>query len=638
MKARYFISFTIVNFTIISSVIFISNVLAQAGAGANIQYPVAELGNCSDESACRMYCDNPENANICLDFAERNNLMSKQEIKIAKNFVATGSKGPGNCNGKKECETFCNDIAHIDECIAFAENNNLIPSQELEEAKKVQATIKRGVKPPPCGNKKQCDIYCNESEHMEECISFGAEAGFIQGKELEDAQKMLSALRRGIKPLPCRGRNECDEYCSNPDNMEKCMTFAMEAGFMSDKEKEDSQKILQAIRKGVKPPACKGKEECDVYCNEESHFEECMNFAEAAGFMTAEDAAMARKTGGKGPGDCKGKEECEAFCNNPDNQETCFNFGKEYGLIPEEDLRQMEEGKQRFQESLSQAPPVVLDCLNEQFGTEMMEKFKGGGAMPPREIGDKMRECFKREMGSTRPNGQGGPGEGGIISPEDQTGPGGCVNPEECKAYCKSNPEECQRFQPGPGEINPGGQIMPQQAGPGWCNGPDECAVYCESNPDDCKNFIPAENGQFAPGTGPSNFEEQEIQNMPIKPEGYEVQPGMQNRLIPQRECQGEYCPQQFSPAQPGESSLPGEYIPYLPDGQIQPEFIQQPSVQQPPVNLQPPVNQQQLPANNITPPSPSEIPLPTFENPTPPTAVNRLKLLLGALLKLFGD
>ena len=219
MKARYFISFTIVNFTIISSVIFISNVLAQAGAGANIQYPVAELGNCSDESACRMYCDNPENANICLDFVERNNLMSKQEIKIAKNFVATGSKGPGNCNGKKECETFCNDIAHIDECIAFAENNNLIPSQELEEAKKVQATIKRGVKPPPCGNKKQCDIYCNESEHMEECISFGAEAGFIQGKELEDAQKMLSALRRGIKPLPCRGRNECDEYCSNPDNI-----------------------------------------------------------------------------------------------------------------------------------------------------------------------------------------------------------------------------------------------------------------------------------------------------------------------------------------------------------------------------------------------------------------------------------
>ena len=93
---------------------------------------------------------------------------------------------------------------------------------------------------------------------------------------------------------------------------------------MSDKEKEDSQKILQAIRKGVKPPACKGKEECDVYCNEESHFEECMNFAEAAGFMTAEDAAMARKTGGKGPGDCKGKEECEQFCQNPENQEECI--------------------------------------------------------------------------------------------------------------------------------------------------------------------------------------------------------------------------------------------------------------------------------------------------------------------------
>jgi hypothetical protein len=48
---------------------------------------------------------------------------------------------------------------------------------------------------------------------------------------------------------------------------------------------------------------------------------------------------MARKTGGKGPGGCKGKEECDAFCNNPDNQETCFNFAKDNGMIPEKDLK-----------------------------------------------------------------------------------------------------------------------------------------------------------------------------------------------------------------------------------------------------------------------------------------------------------
>ena len=46
-------------------------------------------------------------------------------------------------------------------------------------------------------------------------------------------------------------------------------------------------------------------------------------FAEAAGFMRPEEMKMARKTKGKGPGGCKGKDECEAFCQNEENMETC---------------------------------------------------------------------------------------------------------------------------------------------------------------------------------------------------------------------------------------------------------------------------------------------------------------------------
>jgi len=412
MKTKYLISFIIVSLVLLGSVAW----------AQNIQYPVKELGNCKDESACKSYCDKPENANSCVDFAEKNNLMSKEEIKMARKFIAAGSKGPGGCKGKDECEAYCNNIDHIDECISFAEENNLMPPEELEEAKKVQAAIKRGVKPPSCGNKKQCDIYCDQSEHMEECVAFGIEAGFIQGQELEDVQKMLAAVKRGVKPPPCRGKKACDAYCGNPDNMEMCVTFAMEAGFMNEKDKADSQKMLQALKKGIKPPNCRGKDECDVYCSEESHFEECTKFAAAAGFMSEQDAEMARKTGGKGPGGCKGKEKCEAFCNNPDNQETCFNFAKDNGMIPEADLKQMEQGKQKFQESLQQAPSAVLDCLNSEIGTDLMEKFKSGGAMPPREIGDKMRGCFEK-MGPPGPDGQGEPEkfQPGQIPPQEQS-------------------------------------------------------------------------------------------------------------------------------------------------------------------------------------------------------------------------
>lgn len=358
------LSVIILSFGLIFSAILIGNALAQTDSGAgqsvaeNIQYPVAELGNCQNETACRAYCDKPANREKCLDFAQKNNLMSQEEIDAARKFMTIG-KGPGNCSTKESCEKYCDEISHIDECVAFAEKSGILPPKELEEAKKVRDAIKQGVKPPPCGNKKSCDVYCSSADHMEECI-----------------------------------------------------TFAQAAGLMDEKEKQETQKVLEAIKKGVKPPQCRGKEECDVYCSEENHFEECIKFAEAAGFMSAEDAEMARKTGGKGPGNCRSKEQCEAFCASPDNQESCFNFAKEHGFIKQEDIQKMEEGKQRFQEMMSQAPPKVIECLNASIGAGMMEKLKSGAAMPPREIGDKMRTCFESVMGA--------PGVGG-----DQMGPPG---------------------------------------------------------------------------------------------------------------------------------------------------------------------------------------------------------------------
>jgi len=367
---------------------------------------------------------------------------------------------------------------------------------------------------------------------MEECITFGIEAGFIQGKELEDVQKMLQAVKRGVKPPPCKGREACDEYCSSPDNMEVCMTFAMEAGFMSEEEKANSQKMLQALKKGVKPPPCKGKEACDEYCTQEEHMQECIDFSVAAGMMTAEEAEMAKKTGGKGPGGCKGQEECDAFCNNPDNQQTCFNFARDNGMIPEEELKKMEEGQQQMKQTLQQAPQEVIDCLKEMLGAETVEKMKNG-FLPPREMGDKMGDCFQK-MGLSQ---EGEPGEGGMIPPAGQTGPGGCKTEEECKAYCESNPQDCQKFQPGPGVINPGDQMMPPQAGPGGCKTPEECKSYCESNPQNC---------QQGPGQqqGPPPCQGDNCQNIQYQP----MQPGEMPT-----QCVGDNCAQ-MAPPPPGDS------------------------------------------------------------------------------------
>ena len=294
---KYILNF----FILISAVIFsvvINNAAAQSDdiasdALSKLTYPIIELGGCQDRADCKIYCDDSANTAACVSYAEKENLLSQEELQIAKKFVAGGAKGPGSCTGKKECQTYCEDKAHIDECVSYAENNGLMSVQDLQKAKKVQAAIKKGVKFPACNNKKECDAYCEESSHMEECI-----------------------------------------------------TFAQEAGFLSDEELQNAQKVLTAVKQGVKPPACKGKEACDTYCTEESHVDECTNFAVAAGIVTSDEAKIIKETGGKGPGGCKSKSECDSYCSNDANRETCMNFAVEHNIPQPEPPQQPGQQKQ----------------------------------------------------------------------------------------------------------------------------------------------------------------------------------------------------------------------------------------------------------------------------------------------------
>lgn len=249
-----------------------------------VTFPVVELGNCGSKAECEAYCDLPENMSACLDFAEAHNLISKEELEMARKMLALGeTAGPGGCRGQAECAAYCDDINHIEECLTFTEKYGLIPPEELEEGRKVAAAIRQGITSPNCRNKTECDVYCNQ-----------------------------------------------------PENMEECINFAIAAGLISSEEQEGTQMALEAIRKGVNPPPCRGKEECDIYWAVPEYLEECLTFAEAAGFISAEEAAMVRKTGGKGPGGCRGRKVCEAYCEDPAHMEECVNFALEHGFISPE--------------------------------------------------------------------------------------------------------------------------------------------------------------------------------------------------------------------------------------------------------------------------------------------------------------
>jgi len=134
--------------------------LLAAAQGDNVKFPIAELGNCGSKAECKTYCDEPVNEAACLSFAEKNNLMSKEELALARKMSSGEIKGPGGCTSRENCEAYCDNLSRIEECVSFAEANNLIPPEELKEIQGIRNAIKQGVQLPACNNKRECDSYC----------------------------------------------------------------------------------------------------------------------------------------------------------------------------------------------------------------------------------------------------------------------------------------------------------------------------------------------------------------------------------------------------------------------------------------------------------------------------------------------
>jgi len=316
----------------------------------SVSFPVAELGNCGSKVACKTYCDNAENMEACINFAEKHKLISQEEIEIGKKMIELGATGgPGGCQGMTACDAYCDNIDNIEECVTFGEKHGLIPKHELKEAKQMLKAVRKGIKPPPCKSKSACDEYCSSADHMEECLKFSEAAGMIPKEEIKEARMMLKALKKGLKPLPCNSKQECDVYCHEPENVTRCIDFAEAAGFMS---KEDADRSRKTGGRG--PGGCKGDQECRDFCDHPDHQMECMKFALEYDLMDEKEARKAKKmiemgvTGG--PGGCNSDHECRDFCGNPDNMETCMEFSVQMGEMTPEEKKEIIRQKKENQE------------------------------------------------------------------------------------------------------------------------------------------------------------------------------------------------------------------------------------------------------------------------------------------------
>ena len=328
----------------------------ESSAAIKITFPVPELGNCTSKNECKKYCDNPINASICIAFAESHGLMNKEEASRSRRFTEAvrNGAGPGGCTTPEQCKSFCSSLNNLQVCLDFAKNQG-IKDDNTDQAERISEFLKNGGKTPGnCSSKETCQKYCGDFTHAEECAAFAKAAGIFQRRS---------------------GENRDEEHVPTEEQLVKLQELAAN---------------------GQTPGGCTSKDECESYCEDSSHTQECVDFGVKAGFIKAEEAEKIKKLGGRGPGGCNSETACRRFCGDPANQEECFNFGKEHGFISENESKDIKEGWVRMRAGIDQMPPEVKSCVESLIGANTIQGIESGDFVPGPETANQMRNCFEK--------------------------------------------------------------------------------------------------------------------------------------------------------------------------------------------------------------------------------------------------
>jgi hypothetical protein len=410
-----------------SGIIICSAMFYAAGSvkAIDVQYPVAELGNCGNQIECQNYCNDLSHKDACLTFAQNNGLMSASDVQMAKSFPAIG---PGNCKTDEDCKAYCDDATNAQECLTFAEKYKVMPQAEIDKAK----DFLNSAGPGGCKDQQDCKKYCDQLSHQGECVDYATQKGVMTADQAQLAKKAQS----GQTPGGCKTKQECESYCNDGTHSEECLNFAEANGLISSEDAARARKLGL----GVGPGGCKGRE-CKAYCDDSSHVTECLDYAVQKGLMSPEDAKIAKKLGNTpGPGGCQ-KDDCKTYCDDPAHADNCLSFAEQNGLLSGEDLAQAKKFAQFTNEpgpGGCKGKDCKTYCDDPAHATECLGFAKDKGLVPAEDI-QKMEASQKLAQ-----------------TLKDKNGPGGCSTETECKSYCadSAHMDECIAYMSSTGVVS----------------------------------------------------------------------------------------------------------------------------------------------------------------------------------------
>ena len=425
-------------------------------------------------------------------------------------------------------------------------------------------------------------------------------------------------------PVPelgnCASQDACKAYCDDASHMQACVQFAQSHGLISQSQASQGDSFAKALANGGGPGGCDSPTACQTYCSTISHLEACLSFAKSHGLNNGQMADGQKilaylKTGGVMPGGCDSQTSCQNYCNELSHIVTCSAFVEKAGLTPPGG------GPQQLTSTQVQKLAALAQSGQTPGGCTTNDACQTYCNNP-----DHAEACqtFATAVGFSGPGGPGG-------NQGKHLGPGGCDSPQSCQSYCgdPSHQEECLKFAGNSGQANQptginspqGGQQPEQTVGDALNNVPSDVLACVKSK---LGSALPDAASPATQGLG------QAIQtcfasiphNPPVSGRG--------NGNFGPQNASGTPPLNGFINNQPNQPNQPenGQFgpmnssgTPSMPNGSFPNNMPQQPQ------NSPLPAMPQNQPSNNNLPPPPQGT------QPTQPTSFNSPRSLLGSLL-----